>query len=115
MTAPVYRLSEKAIQESVIAHWKALGVPDSLVACIPQARAFGQPGLHKGLFDLLVVAPGFGVGFIELKTDRGRLSPEQEAFKFLLVRAGVPYAVCHGRDEPITVLEQWGAVRRAAA
>ena len=28
---------------------------------------------------------------------------------------GAPYAVAYGRDEPIRVLEDWGAVRRAAA
>ena len=109
------RLSEKAIQTAVIDHWRALGVPDSLVAAIPNAGSFGQPGLHKGLFDLLVIAPGFGVGFIELKTERGRLSAAQEAFKTVLLRAVVPYAVCSGRDEPIRALEQWGVVRRTAA
>ena len=32
-----------------------------------------------------------------------------------LVRAGVTYAICPGRDEPIRALEAWGVVRRAAA
>ena len=32
-----------------------------------------------------------------------------------LIRAGVAYAVCRGRDEPIRVLEDWNVVRRAAA
>jgi hypothetical protein len=109
------RISEKAIQAAVVDHWRAMGVPDSLVAAIPNARAFGQPGLHKGLFDLLVIAPGFGVGFIELKTELGELSSAQKEFKQVLLRAGVNYAVCIGRDAPIQVLEQWRIVRRAAA
>ena len=73
------RISEKAIQTAVIDHWRALGTPGSYVAAIPQARAFGQPGLTKGIFDLLVMSPTLGVAFMELKTETGRLSPDQAA------------------------------------
>lgn len=107
--------SEKAIQAAVVAHWRAFGVPGSLVAAIPNARAFGQPGLTKGLFDLLVIAPGLGVCFMELKTARGKVSQEQRDFETLLWNTGVPYAIAYGRDEPIAVLEEWGVVRRKAA
>ncbi len=107
--------SESLIQAACLAHWRLLGLPDTLVAAIPNQYAHGQAGLTKGLFDLLVIAPKLGVAFIELKTESGRLSPDQEAFKLALIRADVPYAVCRGRDEPIRALEQWGVVRRAAA
>jgi hypothetical protein len=107
--------SEKAIQQAVIDHWRAFGIPGSLVAAIPNAGSFGQSGLTKGLFDLLVVGPGFGVGFIELKTDTGKASPEQESFAAQLEWAKVPHAITHGRDEPIAILEQWGIVRKASA
>jgi hypothetical protein len=107
--------SEKAIQAAVLDHWRALGLPGTLVAAIPNAHPFGQPGLTPGLFDLLVVAPGLPVAFIELKTEPGRLSRAQESFRLLLKSAGVPCAVTYGRDEPIAVLEAWKVVRRAAA
>jgi VRR-NUC domain len=117
MTIPHLRIepSEKEIQAAILRHWRTFGVPGTLVAAIPNARAFGQPGLTAGLFDLLVIAPDFGVGFIELKTKPGRLSPAQMDFREILLRAGIPHAICHGRDEPIMVLEQWGVVRRRAA
>ena len=46
-------MTEKQIQAAVIAHWKAAALPGTLVpAAIPNARAFGQAGLTKGLFIL---------------------------------------------------------------
>lgn len=110
------RTPEKAIQQAVLQHWRELGVEGSLVAAVPNAGSLGQPGLTKGIFDLLVIGgniPG-GLGFIELKTDKGILSAAQERFKQLLIRNAIPYAVTYGRDEPIRVLEEWGVVRRAA-
>ena len=53
-------------------------MPGSLVAAIPNAFAHGQPGLTRGLPDLLVIAPQLGrlTGFIELKTETGRMSDD---------------------------------------
>ena len=107
---------EQAVQAAVVHHWRMLGVPGSLVAAIPNANAHGQPGLTRGLADLLVLAPGFRVGFIELKRDKHSvISDDQLAFGDLCRALDIPYAVCVGRDEPITMLEAWGVVRRAAA
>ena len=107
--------AERLIQGAVLDHWRRLGLPGTLVAAIPNARAFGQAGLTAGLFDLMVIAPGLPVAFLELKTRAGRMSREQERFRLLLIAAGVPHAVTYGRDEPIAVLAKWGVVRRAAA
>jgi len=105
-------ISEKEIQKAAIDHWRAFGLPDTLVAAIPNARAFGQPGLTRGLFDLLVIGGDVGAGFIELKTDQGELSKPQQDFKRLLVMNNVPYAVTYGRDQVIDVLETWRIVRK---
>jgi hypothetical protein len=108
---------EDAIQAAVLDHWGKLGVPGSLVAAIPNKLAFGQAGLTPGLPDLLVLSPQLGrfTGYIELKTDRGRPSPDQRAIRRLIEARGAPYAVTYGRDEPIKLLEDWGAVRRTRA
>ena len=103
---------EKAIQAAVLDHWRLLGVPGSLVAAIPNQFAHGQPGLTPGLPDLLVLSPLLGrfTGYIELKRERrSHLSDAQKDLRGFLLKRGVPYAVCHGRDEPIKVLEEWGA------
>src|SRR5271170_3382710 len=114
----IFEPSEDQITDAVVEHWRMFGVRGSLVASIPNKRAFGQPGLTRGLPDLLVLSPQLGrfTGYIELKKGRGgRLSDAQVDIGKLLVVRGVPYAVCKGRDEPIAQLEEWGAVRKAAA
>ena len=110
------RLRESAIQRAVVDHWRKLAMPDTLVAAIPNAGALGQPGLHAGLFDLLCMGPlvPTRVGFIELKADKGVVSDAQEAFKKLLLRHDISYAITYGRDMPIDVLEMWGLVKRRA-
>jgi hypothetical protein len=107
---------EGLIQEACIEHWRQLGVRGSLVAAIPNAYAHGQPGLTRGLPDLLVISPRLGrlTGFIELKADGGEPSDDQRAMCRLMTDRGVPYAMTWGRDEPIRVLEDWGAVRKQA-
>jgi VRR-NUC domain len=109
MTEP----TEKQIQAAVIQHWKLCGNPNTLVAAIPNAGALGQPGLTKGLSDLLVIGGNVGVGFIELKTPKGRLSAAQKEFLQLLTRCGIKGAVTFDRDTPIALLEHWGIVKQA--
>ena len=116
----IFAPREGLIQAAVIDHWRALGVPGSLVAAVPNANAHGQPGLTRGLFDLVVMSPTLGekTGWLELKADDGELSKDQRDVRRVMIACGVPHAVAYGRDEPIKVLEFWGAVRpqaRAAA
>lgn len=111
--------TEDEITAAILQHWRALGVPGSLVAAIPNKRAFGQAGLTKGLPDLVVLTPRLGAtaGFIELKRGKGkgRMSSDQKTMRDLLIERGAPYALTRGRDEPIKILEAWGAVRPARA
>jgi hypothetical protein len=107
-------LSEAQIQAAVMQHWETFGLPGTLVAAVPNAHAHGQPGLTRGLFDLVCFSPRLGerTGWLELKTDRGKLSTAQCDFRDLVRPLGVPFAVTYGRDDPIAWLERWGLVRR---
>lgn len=110
-------LSEAQIHRAVIDHWKVFGLPGTVVATIPNMGAMGQYGLTRGLFDLVVLGGDYlrdRTGWLELKSEKGRLSQHQEAFKAACIASGVPCAVAYGRDEPIRVLEEWRIVRRAA-
>jgi hypothetical protein len=109
---------EKAIQAAIIHHWRMLGLPDTLVAAIPNAGSLGQPGLTSGLPDLLVMGPRVPgvVGFVELKRDHtSPVSLAQLEFARLCGVLGVTYALAVGRDEPIAILEHWNVLRRQAA
>ena len=106
------RMKESQIQSAVIEHWRMFGLPNTLVAAIPNQRAHGQAGLTAGIYDLLVLAPLLPVGFLELKTETGTLSVSQKAFGAICAVLGIPNAVAYGRDEPIRILEQWNVVRK---
>ena len=103
------RLTERQIHEAIIDTWRVCGKPGTLVATIPNMRAHGQAGLTKGLPDLLVLGPR-GAGFIELKTLTGSPSKDQLHFLGLCETWGVPWALTHGRDEPVNVLREWGVI-----
>jgi hypothetical protein len=106
-------MKESQIHKAVVAHWKALGMPGTLVATIPNMGAMGQHGLTKGLPDLILIAPKLH-GYLELKTDTGKLTAPQQEFQELCIARGIPFYVTFGRDEPIQLLEELGIVRRAA-
>jgi hypothetical protein len=106
-------MTEDQITAAVLEHWKVAGVPGSLVASCPNRRAFGQIGLMAGLPDLIVFSPLLGekTGWLELKREGGKLSLHQVTIIATMRALGIPHAVCYGRDEPIKVLRQWGAIR----
>jgi hypothetical protein len=110
----IFAPSERLIQQAVIDHWRAFGLPGTLVAACPNAKSHGQAGLTRGLFDLVVMSPTLGdrTGWLELKADRGVLSKDQLDIQVMMIRLGVPHAVTVGRDEPIRQLERWGACKR---
>ena len=114
---------EKQIQAALVDRWLLIGNPGTLLAAIPNEGAFGQPGLTKGLFDLIAIGPSIrgGQGWLELKRPAdgkkpaGKLTPEQEDFRALLVARGIEHAVADSLDEAVVVLEFWGMIRRVAA
>ncbi|WP_156453771.1 hypothetical protein [Methylobacterium sp. CCH5-D2] len=102
---------ETQIQAAVVEHWRTLGLPNTLVAAIPNAGAMGQAGLTRGVPDLLVLGGNQRFGLIELKTATGRPSVEQLDVQALCRAIGVSCEITYGRDDPIALLEQWGVIR----
>ena len=69
------------------------------------AFKFTSPG-NDGVPDRLAVLPGGTIYFIELKTDRGRLSPLQVWQRDRLRQLGVNVAVIKGMDEAAEFIEE---------
>jgi hypothetical protein len=105
--------TEAEITTALVERWQWFGTVGSLVAGVPNRRAFGQAGLSKGLADLIVMSPMLGekTGWLELKTDDGKLSGPQLEFGRVCRDLGVPYAVCYGLDSAIEQLRKWGALK----
>lgn len=109
--------TEKELQGMVVDYWRGAGLPGTRVAAIPNANAFGQPGLTKGLPDLMCWGGSLLEGktlYIELKTPRGEISPAQTTIHEELRAAGAPIIVCKTFDEAHDVLVGWGICRPLA-
>lgn len=107
--APVDRRPEAQIRMAIRGALEALGF---VVLDFEQGwRRDGSTRVRKGLPDLFIM--GFGVGvWRELKSAKGRLTPEQEAFGEDCRRCGIDWGVWRHEGEAIEWAE---AVRKAAA
>lgn len=82
-------MSEKQIEEKLSQAIKAMG---------GIAYKFISPG-NIGVPDRVVIFPGGGVWFVELKTDIGRLTPNQERQIQRIRKAGCNACALYGIDE----------------
>lgn len=110
--------SESQIQRSVVRHLEIHARP-GVVFYHPanggkrskvEAARFKAEGVRRGVPDIAIVANGRPL-YLELKTAKGRLSPEQADMHCDLVAAGAEVAVAHGIDEAIAQLATWGLLR----
>jgi hypothetical protein len=103
---------ERELQATVIAWWRQLGTPGSLVAAFPNENAHGQPGLTPGMFDLVVWSNELGsrTGWLELKRRKGKLSLEQDNRRMQMIALGIPHAVADNIEDVVAVLKNWGAI-----
>lgn len=78
------------------------------------ARLMKRLGLLAGVFDLVVMAPGPFIGFMEIKVGNERLSENQEWFRTELIKMGFQYAVVRSLDDVKEAITQWQLPNRIA-
>ena len=116
---------EAAIQRAIVAALRLALPPDAIVhhsghehrggdgrAKLAQAIGVGM-GVHPGFADLVVVAEG-RVAFLEVKTAKGRLSEDQQAFRDIIRAQGLPYAVVRSIGDALCALGSHGFEIRAS-
>ena len=67
-------------------------------------RRHTSPYCIKGVSDIILILNGRFIG-IEVKSERGRLSEHQEAFRDRVVKAGGLYLVCRSLEDLVIGLE----------
>ncbi len=70
-------------------------------------------GVHPGFADLMVISSG-RVLFLELKSPKGRLRVEQEAFRDAVLAQGFGWALVRSLDDALTALSDHGFTTRIA-
>jgi hypothetical protein len=106
---------EQQVQIAVVQHlgWRAprdtwrCHYPAGGARTAAEGAIFKSLGVKAGTPDLLLVREG-RLYCLELKSDRGRLSPAQVACHRDLREAGATIAVATGIDQALTILGAWG-------
>lgn len=108
------KISESQLHQAVADLLDAILLPPALWTTFPAgwgklgkatAGRLHAAGLKAGFPDILVFYNSFTTG-IELKTENGRTSQEQDRMFLLLSKAGVPIYICRDTDDVIGVLER---------
>jgi hypothetical protein len=111
--------SEHQLQAALCKYLAVAAVADVYWFAIPNgdlrhvrvgARLKAQ-GVKPGVPDICVMMPAGRTKWLELKTAKGRQSPEQQGFEARCQRLGHSYALAHSFDEAVASLREWGAVK----
>lgn len=113
--------SERVIHAAII-DWLRAVLPENHIAWHPmnnpRSKASGsiskRLGMMKGMPDIQVIRPLGRIAFIEVKAEKGRLTPEQRNFRLYCVKWGIPHAVCRSIDEVRLFVESIGIETREA-
>jgi hypothetical protein len=71
-------------------------------------------GVHPGFADLMVLSEG-RLLFLELKAPKGRLRPEQEAFRDAVIAQGHGWALVRSLDDALGALAEHGFTSRISS
>lgn len=78
-----------------------IGIPNGVATTERQGAILKAEGMLAGVADLLLLLPAMGYTMlaIEMKTDKGRQSPRQQAWQQEAERHGIRYEVVRSFDE----------------
>jgi hypothetical protein len=79
-----------------------------------EAARFRWIGLVAGVPDIVIIAPGARVHFIEMKAPGGTLSPAQRHIHETLTALGSPPAICRSIDDVRRAFQAWQISTREA-
>lgn len=108
-------LSEDQIHRAVVQHLKVRARPGVIYWHCPnggsrnkvEAARFVGLGVKPGIPDILCLMDGTLYG-LELKAEKGRVSPAQAAMHVAMQQAGAMVAIAFGLDEALDQLTEWG-------
>ena len=120
MTSRQYLQSgdEHRFQRSVITYIKTIAKPGVTAFAIPNAgkrsprvaARLKAEGMLAGVADICVMMHNGRTGWLELKTVKGRQSPEQWAFEQTCVALGHSYEIARDLKDIVDILWEWEAL-----
>jgi hypothetical protein len=115
-------LNAEARIQAAIVEWVRTVAPGVLIFAVPngglrskaEAARLKWTDVLAGIPDLVVIAPGGKVHFLEIKTPTGRLSDEQREIMGALGRLGAPFMTVRSIDDVRRTFSGWGIETREA-
>lgn len=117
---PQHRAQPEALlQRTLFQHIRLRQQPGWVIWATPNAgkrsprygAELKRQGLTAGVGDINLVGPDGLYHELELKTEKGKLSPAQRERLFALEAAGAIVDVAFGLDDALARLKAWGAIR----
>lgn len=113
--------SEHNIQVALFDYLRLAAKPEIIYAAIPNggfrhirvAASLKNEGVRRGTPDIFFCLPEGRIAWLEMKAAKGRLTPEQEAFRDGVQALGHHWAMARSVDEAIPHLTKWGVMRSA--
>ena len=111
--------SEHQLQVALIEYLAYAARPEIYYFAIPNgglrnvrvAMKLRNEGTRRGSPDLCFLLPRGRVGWMELKTRKGALSPEQKHFQAKCAELGHWHRVIRNHTEAVGALTEWGVLR----
>lgn len=111
---------ESMLQVSVIAYLRtvlpktvrAYSSQSGMVTSKASAGRAKAEGMTAGVPDITFVRQGGHIAYIELKADKGRLSPAQVEWLDWCAEMQIPAAICRSLDDVKAMLFAWGIPTR---
>jgi hypothetical protein len=114
-------MSEHLIQRAVLQYLRVNAKPEIVYFSIPNgglrnarvAQQMKAEGLRPGVADLCFMLPKGRCAWMELKTEKGRLSDVQIGFKTRCRELGHLWAMARSVDEAIPYFDAWNILRNS--
>lgn len=105
---------ESDIQISCV-KWFSLQYPRYAIFSVPNGGGrnrkemyfLKKEGLTPGVADLVICADNGRVLFVEMKTSKGKQSPNQKEFESKVSELGFKYIICRSTDDFIEKVKLW--------
>lgn len=107
-------MTEAALQIAILQALR-FAFPRAVVWAVPnggsrhvvEAARLKAQGVRAGVADLCVMLPGGRVGFMEVKTPKGRISDKQKEFADVCRAYDIPHSYVRSIDDAITAVRSW--------
>lgn len=110
---------EAALQRALFEHlrwrkqpgWQFWATPNAAKRSLRLGADLKRQGMTPGVGDISALSPDGKYFELELKTERGRLSPAQRIRLEAVATTGCRAEVAYGLDDALAKLTAWGAIR----